>query len=98
MSKAKAIAYGIGLILAAVGGFLVAALDDDAGTKPDPVKMIEGVKAGVGVVKESLTPDGPPSVEPEPVETGSDESKPIGSSSGEEKKSEDSTESEGDTA
>jgi len=48
--------------LAALGGFLVAALDDDPSTKPDPIKTIREIKRGVGEIKGAgeldVVPDG----------------------------------------
>lgn len=56
-SKLKKIVYGVLLIIAAVVGYLVAALDGDPETKTDIKEAIEGVKEGVEVIKEAKDPE-----------------------------------------
>ncbi|HET6446035.1 MAG TPA: hypothetical protein VFI27_15805 [candidate division Zixibacteria bacterium] len=69
--KLKAIVYGVMLILAAIAGYLVAALDGDPATKPDIKEAIEGVKEGVEVIKDAKGEDAPEATEPpEPAEAG----------------------------
>ncbi len=65
-SKVKKIVYGVLLIIAAIAGYLVAALDGDPETKPDIKETIEGVKEGVDVIKE--VKDEVPDVAPEDVD------------------------------
>ena len=51
MSNAKKWALGIGLILAAIAGAVVAYLDNDPATVVKPGEVIESVKEGINVIK-----------------------------------------------
>ena len=59
MSKAKKIALGIVIILAAIAGALVALLDNDPLTKPDIGQVIEDVQEGVDIIKDAGDAEAP---------------------------------------
>ena len=108
MSKIKAILYGLGIILAAVGGFLAASFDDDPATTGNIGQTITEVKEGVEVIKDATEKDA--AVEdavPVPAASSSDVSYlPVNvelavasaSESKKEDKEDDSTDSDGATA
>jgi len=53
MSKAKMIVLGVAMILAAIGGAVVAFLDNDPATTVDPAAVVEQVKQGVETIREA---------------------------------------------
>jgi len=80
MSKAKKIALGIAIILAAIASAVVAFLDDDPATKVEPGKVVEEVNEGVNEIKgakEDAKPVGVRSKPTPPIEDDDDDDEDI---------------------